>query len=347
MKNSNFKKVICFILTGVLLATCALVNAGAKTILRGDVDLNGSIQPSDARLALRAAARLENLAGDALIAADADGNGKLLPNDARAILRVAARLDKFESPEIEITEETEAPSTEDTTVDEPTTDAPTTEEPTTEEPTTEEPTTQEPVTGPVEIGKGEYPEAIDAFFSGKFYMKSIITNDDGTESEVEMGIDGNKMEVVIPTNGMTMALFVDGETTYIKIKMGIWYVCEMTDALKEEGFDFDISNMTGNLQYGNVEDFKSIVKYKETLDGTEYTVYSFISENGSEICFYADSKDNIKSMITKGPNGNITSRYDIISLSSKIPNSMFKIKGVGYVAVDLEKLLDLMAGLAG
>ena len=42
MKNSNFRKVICFIIAGVLLVSGALVNAGAKTILRGDVDLNGS-----------------------------------------------------------------------------------------------------------------------------------------------------------------------------------------------------------------------------------------------------------------------------------------------------------------
>lgn len=61
----------------------------------GDVDNNGKITPADARLALRAAARLEKLNEVAMLAADLDGNGTVTPAEARRILRVAARLESF------------------------------------------------------------------------------------------------------------------------------------------------------------------------------------------------------------------------------------------------------------
>ena len=63
----------------------------------GDVDGNGRIEASDARLALRAAVLLERYeAGSAqFIAADVDKNGKLQASDARMILRVSVKLETF------------------------------------------------------------------------------------------------------------------------------------------------------------------------------------------------------------------------------------------------------------
>lgn len=63
--------------------------------LMGDVDLNGIITAADARLALRASARLETLSAEAFSAADVDLNGNVTASDARKILRVSAGLDKF------------------------------------------------------------------------------------------------------------------------------------------------------------------------------------------------------------------------------------------------------------
>ena len=364
MKKINLKKVLCSILAISMICSFALVGTNAKTIVRGDVNGDGNVQTSDARLALRGAAGIDILEGDAIIAADVNEDGNVQTSDARVILRVAAGLELFENSEIIVEESTDAeePSDEETTTEEPTTEEPTTEEPTTEEPTTEEPTTEEPTTeeptteeptteeptteeiptGPVEIGIGEYPDAIDALFNGKFYMKTTMENADGTVSEVEMGIDGEKMEIIMPVEGMKMAVLFDGNKTFIKIKFGIWYCSEITEELKDQGMGFDISEMTNMFQYGNIEDFKSIVKYNDTLDGKEYTVYSFASENGNNLCFYADKNDNIKVIITKDVNGEVTSRNDIESLSSDIPNTMFKTSGFGYVKIDLEGLFDMM-----
>ena len=61
----------------------------------GDVNGDGKVSSSDARMALRTAARLETLDDRAFAAADTDGNGKVTSSDARKILRVAAKLESF------------------------------------------------------------------------------------------------------------------------------------------------------------------------------------------------------------------------------------------------------------
>lgn len=63
---------------------------------RGDVDGDGDVTVADARLALRAAVKLEALTGSALLAADADGSDGVTVADARSILRVAVGLDSFD-----------------------------------------------------------------------------------------------------------------------------------------------------------------------------------------------------------------------------------------------------------
>ncbi|MCD7828230.1 MAG: leucine-rich repeat domain-containing protein [Clostridiales bacterium] len=57
-----------------------------------DVDGNGRIAAADARLALRASAKLDTLEGVYFTAADTDGDLAVKPADARAILRSAAKL---------------------------------------------------------------------------------------------------------------------------------------------------------------------------------------------------------------------------------------------------------------
>lgn len=65
------------------------------TLALGDVNLDGKVNTSDARLALRGAATLETLTDQQILAADVNKNGKADTSDARKILRVAANLDQF------------------------------------------------------------------------------------------------------------------------------------------------------------------------------------------------------------------------------------------------------------
>ena len=75
----------------------ALINAtvhfNSDTTVIYDVNGDGKTTAADARLALRAAAKLENLEGDCFNAADIDQNGIITASDARKILRRAAKLE--------------------------------------------------------------------------------------------------------------------------------------------------------------------------------------------------------------------------------------------------------------
>ena len=64
----------------------------AETYLNGDVDNDGRVSASDARLTLRAGAGLEKLSPVAAEAADVNGDGRITAKDARSILRYAARI---------------------------------------------------------------------------------------------------------------------------------------------------------------------------------------------------------------------------------------------------------------
>lgn len=85
------KKKIFTILFAILLFTVLSITVFAYN--KGDVDGNGKIDASDARLALRYSAQLEVLTDEQIAAADVDGSGKVTASDARKILRVAANLD--------------------------------------------------------------------------------------------------------------------------------------------------------------------------------------------------------------------------------------------------------------
>lgn len=88
---------LCLLITVTPVFTAFADNANVKYI-PGDVNGDGEIRASDARLALRHSAKLETLEGTAFLAADYNNDGKVTASDARLILRVAAGLDKPIAP---------------------------------------------------------------------------------------------------------------------------------------------------------------------------------------------------------------------------------------------------------
>ncbi len=62
---------------------------------QGDIDGNGVVSVSDARLALRMAAKLDETTEQAIKAGDLDSDGAISVSEARTILRVAAKLETF------------------------------------------------------------------------------------------------------------------------------------------------------------------------------------------------------------------------------------------------------------
>ncbi|HOJ36162.1 MAG TPA: dockerin type I repeat-containing protein, partial [Clostridiales bacterium] len=73
----------------------AIVDTSKKPqqVLPGDVNFDGKIRSDDARLVLRAVAKLETLTPFKELAADIDKNGKVNAADARKILRIYAKLE--------------------------------------------------------------------------------------------------------------------------------------------------------------------------------------------------------------------------------------------------------------
>jgi hypothetical protein len=64
-----------------------------SAFLPGDVNGNGKLDADDARMAQRAAAKLETLTEEQLKAADMNGDGKITAADPREILRKSAKLE--------------------------------------------------------------------------------------------------------------------------------------------------------------------------------------------------------------------------------------------------------------
>ena len=60
---------------------------------KGDINMDGKITAADARLALRASARIENITDEALEIGDMNNDKKITAADARLILRKSAKLD--------------------------------------------------------------------------------------------------------------------------------------------------------------------------------------------------------------------------------------------------------------
>ena len=89
----KFKAVISIILATLLCLMMLPVSALAGTV--GDVDANGKVDSTDARLALRAAVGLDTLTEAAKKAADVDFNNTVDATDARLILRAAVGLEKL------------------------------------------------------------------------------------------------------------------------------------------------------------------------------------------------------------------------------------------------------------
>lgn len=80
--------------TGCVVSTPS--GQGFVVIVNGDVDGDGGIDATDARHALRAAAKLEELSGAYALAADVDIADGINATDARGILRAAAKLSELD-----------------------------------------------------------------------------------------------------------------------------------------------------------------------------------------------------------------------------------------------------------
>lgn len=83
--------VVC----GEFVAEFEYIVEKRREIRIGDANFDSQVTAADARLALRASAKIETLTDEAFLAADVDFDEKITAADARKILRVSAGLDEF------------------------------------------------------------------------------------------------------------------------------------------------------------------------------------------------------------------------------------------------------------
>lgn len=319
-------KLISVILVFAMLFSSAafLVNAEGSVKL-GDVNGDGKVTAMDARLALRAAAQVDVLTDAQLKAADTDFNGRITAMDARAILRAAAQIEAL--PEMPTETTTEAPTTEAPTTEAPTTEAPTTEAPTTEAPTTEEPTT-EADTGVV---VSEYPDVIDTFFSGKFYLKCDLGSEDD-EAKVEIAANGKNYELASKFDEFTFNIYYYRYTTYLKNPAKKTYAIydnkakeELSALMGGQSFDFDFEQLLVGFEFGKVEVTEDPVLTKDVFQEEPCDVYTFNTPSGKTAFYFVD--EEIKAIMQLDENGEETSAILVDTLTAKIPSGMLTLSG--------------------
>ncbi len=327
----------------LLLVVMLMTSSSAKTLRRGDVNSDGSITATDARMILRAAATLTTLTDEQKLVADVDGNGKVTAKDARMVLRVSAKLDPDFEP-IEIEDPTE-PTTEEPTTEEPTTEKPTTEEPTTEEPTTEEPTTEEPTTDtPALDGERveyeDFPEQIKTFASGRFGLTGYFYLD-GERTPVQLCTDGKNIRATMKMSMEGMSdisidvFMLSGKSgsdkkVYMANSKKKMY-CDASDMMDVGGLDLSFTGVDMSGAYAIVSEEQ------------EYTVYTIPASN-SKVEVYMIG-DEIKGLRTYDDQNNLQSRIDIDTFIPEFSDDVFSMKG--YVLVGQKTLIASFIDLGG
>ena len=319
MKN----KILAIILTITLLCSAFSMFANAESLGLGDVNNDKKVNASDARLTLRAAANLEKFTADQKVAADINFDNKVNAADARIILRIAAQLQKMpEKPTQETTK------------------------PTTTQPSTEKPT---------QAAKVEYPEAIDAFFSGKYYIEAVVgEGDEAAVMKMAVSDKGFEMasdlELFEGMGKMELSIMQLSKTFYIKYpdangKKKVFVIDEETAKSIESSFGVDISEL---FETSLFEEMNLIFKPKSETPvhkkgeykGQECDIYVFDVEEG-KIAFYTIGEE-VKTINIIDAEGNEGTAMEVLVLTEKIPGKMLKTSGYKKVGMGAF-IADLMA----
>lgn len=360
-KVNSMKKTKIIALASAVSLTAAAVFAATSMASAapalGDVDCNGKVTASDARMILRHSAKLENLSDSVIPVADADGNGKVSATDARLVLRFASKListmggeDKYaefiksneSSDTSPTTKKTDSSDLSTRPVTRPTTKpaaelstkpttAPTTEPTTvpTTAPTTE-PTTAEPTTKP---GYDDnIPAAIHSFTNGKFdFVGTIVAG--GGKQNVRFTNDGERMRISMKADGMDLDLLkLIGKKTLLNKDGSEYYIvsdskkayCKLDKAsmsllgMKESDLAFTFATI-------------DISKSEYTVEVTSFngkenvTCYVFTSD-GAKLNFYMDG-DTLIGMENCDSAGNIQQMIIFDSFTGDVPASRWSLDG--------------------
>lgn len=173
------------------------------------------------------------------------------------------------------------------------------------------------ISGGTEIKKTSMRDEIIAktLKSGKFTLKMKMKTSSGVDNPVSLVFNGKKFAADITLNDMQVRAIFDNDNFYMVLPALKVYIKTSSD---EAGNIGDLTNITdSNATY--------VGSTKVTVNGTEYTCEEYKSDDDSVVKYYFSSKKEWKRM--EIINGEDVSIFEIESLSNKVDESVFSLKG--------------------
>ena len=150
---------------------------------------------------------------------------------------------------------------------------------------------------------------------GKFTLKMKMKTSSGVDNPVSLVFNGKKFAADITLNDMQVRAIFDNDNFYMVLPALKVYIKTSSD---EAGNIGDLTNITdSNATY--------VGSTKVTVNGTEYTCEEYKSDDDSVVKYYFSSKKEWKRM--EIINGEDVSIFEIESLSNKVDESVFSLKG--------------------
>lgn len=173
------------------------------------------------------------------------------------------------------------------------------------------------ISGGTEIKKTSMRDEIIAktLKSGKFTLKMKMKTSSGVDNPVSLVFNGKKFAADITLNDMQVRAIFDNDNVYMVFPALKVYIKTSSD---EAGNIGDLTNITDS-------DATYVGSTKVTVNGTEYTCEEYKSDDDSVVKYYFSSKKEWKRM--EIINGEDVSIFEIESLSNKVDESVFSLKG--------------------
>lgn len=164
------------------------------------------------------------------------------------------------------------------------------------------------------------------FKDGKFTLKMKLKSSSAEEMPMTVASDGNKLAADVTMKGASIRLLIQEDGVYAVLPSAKLYIKYTSD---EIGGLEDLKNLANTN-----DSFVSSTKVK--LDGKDATCEEYKTEDGTTMKYYFVNNEWKRMETISGEDVAI---YEIESLSSKVDNNLFSLKGYK----DMTALIEAMA----
>lgn len=163
---------------------------------------------------------------------------------------------------------------------------------------------------------------IQSFFDCSFYMDGIMVSG-GSETPLEMAVNGNDMHIFSEMDGTDIAILnLDGKL-YLMNPASKKYI--VIDAALKKMMDIDEESLTFDFMKIKFDSQSPSSVTKATFKGNDAVCYTYKSSDNCIDFIIADSE--IKQIIQYSPNNEASSVITLDEFSAEIPAEMLNLKG--------------------